>query len=189
MPNSSVRRFRPCAQAVGRSRSAASNLLRLLNLVEPVQQLLMAGDLDMGHARAAGRDRRLRRALSQSARPLSLTMEPPARTARNWALTVLLGAFVVVALGLVIFWGDLVSTVLDPKVPFQTYEPPPAPDYATNGAWYLRPNTADLRDADVFFVGPTTYDGGRNWNARINHPKASRQFQDVMAPNYVGPFV
>ena len=40
------------AQAVGRSRSAASNLLRLLNLVEPVQQLLMAGDLDMGHARA-----------------------------------------------------------------------------------------------------------------------------------------
>jgi ParB family chromosome partitioning protein len=37
---------------VGRSRSAASNLLRLLNLAAPVQQLLMAGDLDMGHARA-----------------------------------------------------------------------------------------------------------------------------------------
>lgn len=40
------------AQAIGRSRSAASNLLRLLNLAEPVQQMLMAGDLDMGHARA-----------------------------------------------------------------------------------------------------------------------------------------
>ena len=40
------------AQSVGRSRSAASNLLRLLNLTEPVQQMLMAGDLDMGHARA-----------------------------------------------------------------------------------------------------------------------------------------
>ncbi len=40
------------AQAVGRSRSAASNLLRLLNLTEPVQQMLLAGDLDMGHARA-----------------------------------------------------------------------------------------------------------------------------------------
>lgn len=40
------------AQAVGRSRSAASNLLRLLNLAEPVQHMLMAGDLDMGHARA-----------------------------------------------------------------------------------------------------------------------------------------
>jgi ParB family chromosome partitioning protein len=40
------------AQAVGRSRSAASNLLRLLQLADPVQTMLMAGDLDMGHARA-----------------------------------------------------------------------------------------------------------------------------------------
>jgi ParB family chromosome partitioning protein len=40
------------AQAVGRSRSAASNLLRLLNLTVPVQQMLLAGDLEMGHARA-----------------------------------------------------------------------------------------------------------------------------------------
>ena len=40
------------ADAVGRSRSAASNLLRLLQLAEPVQELLMAGDIDMGHARA-----------------------------------------------------------------------------------------------------------------------------------------
>jgi len=40
------------AQSVGRSRSAASNLLRLLHLAEPVQGMLMAGDIDMGHARA-----------------------------------------------------------------------------------------------------------------------------------------
>lgn len=40
------------AQSVGRSRSAASNLMRLLQLAEPVQAMLMAGDLDMGHARA-----------------------------------------------------------------------------------------------------------------------------------------
>ncbi|WP_426194540.1 ParB/RepB/Spo0J family partition protein [Massilia sp. DWR3-1-1] len=40
------------AQAVGRSRSAVSNLLRLINLAQPVQTMLMAGDLDMGHARA-----------------------------------------------------------------------------------------------------------------------------------------
>ncbi|CAN5654620.1 ParB/RepB/Spo0J family partition protein [soil metagenome] len=40
------------SQAVGRSRSAASNLLRLLNLADPVQTMLMAGDIDMGHARA-----------------------------------------------------------------------------------------------------------------------------------------
>ena len=40
------------AQAIGRSRSATSNLLRLLNLAKPVQDMLFAGDLDMGHARA-----------------------------------------------------------------------------------------------------------------------------------------
>ncbi|TRZ67657.1 MAG: ParB/RepB/Spo0J family partition protein [Rhodocyclaceae bacterium] len=40
------------ADAVGRSRSAASNLLRLLHLAKPVQECLFSGELDMGHARA-----------------------------------------------------------------------------------------------------------------------------------------
>ncbi|MBL8449069.1 MAG: ParB/RepB/Spo0J family partition protein [Dechloromonas sp.] len=40
------------ADAVGRSRPATSNLLRLLQLSAPVQELLMSGKLDMGHARA-----------------------------------------------------------------------------------------------------------------------------------------
>lgn len=40
------------AQAIGRSRSATSNLLRLLQLAQPIQDLLMDGRIDMGHARA-----------------------------------------------------------------------------------------------------------------------------------------
>ena len=40
------------ADAVGRSRSATSNLLRLLKLAKPVQEMLMRGALEMGHARA-----------------------------------------------------------------------------------------------------------------------------------------
>jgi ParB family transcriptional regulator, chromosome partitioning protein len=40
------------AQSIGRSRSATSNLLRLLNLATPVQTMLLAGDIDMGHARS-----------------------------------------------------------------------------------------------------------------------------------------
>lgn len=40
------------ADAVGRSRPATSNLLRLLGLPDPVRELLMAGDIEMGHARA-----------------------------------------------------------------------------------------------------------------------------------------
>ncbi len=39
------------ADALGRSRSAATNLLRLLQLAKPVQDMLMAGDIEMGHAR------------------------------------------------------------------------------------------------------------------------------------------
>ncbi len=40
------------AKAVGKSRSAISNLLRLGQLAKPVQAMLLAGDIDMGHARA-----------------------------------------------------------------------------------------------------------------------------------------
>lgn len=40
------------AQAVSRSRSAVTNLLRLLELAKPVQDMVMHGKLDMGHARA-----------------------------------------------------------------------------------------------------------------------------------------
>lgn len=40
------------AMAIGRSRSATSNLLRLVNLAAPIQTMLLAGDIDMGHARA-----------------------------------------------------------------------------------------------------------------------------------------
>jgi len=40
------------AEAVGRSRSGVTNLLRLLSLAKPVQELVLRGRLDMGHARA-----------------------------------------------------------------------------------------------------------------------------------------
>ena len=40
------------ADAIGRSRSGTTNLLRLLNLTEAVQRMLIDGKIDMGHARA-----------------------------------------------------------------------------------------------------------------------------------------
>jgi hypothetical protein len=116
-------------------------------------------------------------------------MAKPAPQRTRWWFVGVLGVLIVLGLGVVAFWGDLVSTALDPKVPFQTYDPPPGPNYATSGSWYLRPKAGSALAADVFFVAPTTYDGGRNWNARLNARKASRQFEEVMAPNYVGPFV
>lgn len=109
---------------------------------------------------------------------------------RRWLRFAFAGLALLVAGALAIFWGDVMSTALDPKVPFQTYRPPPAPDYARGDAWALRPRAGDASmPADVFFVAPTTYDGGKDWNAPIDDPKAGRLFREVMAPNYVGPFV
>lgn len=108
---------------------------------------------------------------------------------RRWLFAGLGGLTLILGAATTIFWGDLVSTDLDPKIPYQTYQPPPAPDYARVGAWRLWPGTPGGPPADVFFIPPTTYDGGRNWNARLEHPKAARQFREVMAPNYAGPFI
>ena len=117
----------------------------------------------------------------------------PPRGARWLALTVL-GVLTFLGLATAVFWDDLMRTALDPKAPFQTYRPPPAPDYAQRSAWYLMPTTpqapaAGEPRADVFFVGPTTYDGGKDWNAPIGDAKSNEVFRRVMAPNYAGPFV
>lgn len=100
----------------------------------------------------------------------------------------------VLAAAAFIWRDDIMRTGLDPKEPFQTYEPPPAPDYGLREAWALlpaQPRTPGANDppADVFFVSPTTYDGGDHWNAPTDDAKADRVFRQVMAPNYAGPFV
>lgn len=102
---------------------------------------------------------------------------------------ILAGAGLLVAVLLALFWDDLASTSLDPKTPYQTYRPPPAPDYGRLDSWRLWSRSVGAPSADVFFIAPTTYDGGRHWNAPIDEPRARRQFEEVMAPNYVGPFL
>jgi len=101
--------------------------------------------------------------------------------------------FVVVLAAAWIWRGDILRTQLDPRVPFQTYTPPPAPDYARRQAWARlparpeQPTPADL-PLDVFFVHPTTYDGGREWNGPIDDGKARRLLDRVMMPNHAGPY-
>ncbi|WP_340645275.1 DUF3089 domain-containing protein [Phenylobacterium sp.] len=89
---------------------------------------------------------------------------------------------------------DIASNALDPKEPFQTYEPPPTPDYRQRAAWALLPAHPDVwtaadPPADVFFIGPTSYDGGQDWNGPIDDVQADKFFRRVVAPNYAGPFV
>lgn len=118
--------------------------------------------------------------------------EAAPRRTRWWAFAVV-GVALVLGLATGVFWSDLRRTALDPKVPFQTYKPPPAPDYASRAAWALMPTDPAAPEvelaADVFFVGPTTYDGGRHWNAPLDERGADRLFRQAMAPNYAGPFV
>lgn len=116
------------------------------------------------------------------------------RPLRRWLTYAGIAFGVVVLVAAFVFRDDILRTSLDPKVPFQTYEPPPAPDYGRREAWALLPTTpavwtAAEPPADVFFVSPTTYEGGRHWNSPIGEAKSDRYFRRVIAPNYAGPFV
>jgi hypothetical protein len=101
-----------------------------------------------------------------------------------------------VALLLTAAWvwrADIHEALLDPGVPFQTYTPPPAPNYADLSGWDMLPaNPADLGpgdpQVDIFFVHPTTFDGGREWNGPIGNRDANRLTRKIMLPNYAGPF-
>ena len=112
----------------------------------------------------------------------------------RWLALLLLSLVLVLGVATGVFWDDLMKTSLDPKTPFQTYKPPPAPDYARPDAWALLPAhpeapAASDAPADIFFISPTTFDGGHDWNGPIDDEHADRVFKRAMAPNYAGPFV
>lgn len=94
---------------------------------------------------------------------------------------------VLVITAAIVWWGDVVRTTLDPKIPFQTYTPPPAPDYAKANSWALKPDKP-VHPVDVFFIAPTTYAGGKHWNAPINDTDVRARMDRMVLPNGVGPF-
>ncbi|HEX8469931.1 MAG TPA: DUF3089 domain-containing protein [Brevundimonas sp.] len=99
-------------------------------------------------------------------------------------------AFVLLIVAATAFWrGDILRAGLDPQVPFQTYEPPPAPDYAKPSSWaLLDARTPSAGDAQIFFVHSTTFDGGPDWNGPIDDAEADAYLRRVVIPNYAGPF-
>jgi len=107
------------------------------------------------------------------------------------AIAVVVTALAIVAGALAIWWGDILQALLDPELPYAVYKPPAAPDYSRPGAWALGAPMAAKSDdppVDVFFVHPTTFDGGRNWNGPIDDRRANRVLMREMLPNYAGPF-
>lgn len=105
------------------------------------------------------------------------------------ALALVVGA-VAGALILLVWRDDILEAFLDPEIPYAVYKPPPAPDYRLPSAWALIPGALHPGDppVDVFFIHPTTFDGGRDWNGPIGDRRALKMLRDVMLPNYAGPF-
>lgn len=116
-------------------------------------------------------------------------MRMPGLTLRQWVgYTGFALVFILVA-AVAVWRGDILKAGLDPQIPFQTYEPPAAPDYRQSAAWALQDARAPGADeAAIFFVHSTTYDGGKGWNGPIGDRKADAYLTRVVIPNYAGPF-
>ncbi len=74
----------------------------------------------------------------------------------------------------------------DPRIPFQTYVPPTAPDYADASAWAIPPHKGD--GVSIFVVTPTVYWGGKEWNTPLDAPKPLERLYRTAIPNWAGPF-
>lgn len=116
-------------------------------------------------------------------------MKMPSLTFRQWVgYTGFALVFILVA-AVMVWRGDILKAGLDPQIPFQTYEPPPAPDYRQPTAWaLLEARAPDAENAAIFFVHSTTYDGDGGWNGPIGDRKADAYLKRVVIPNYAGPF-
>ena len=112
------------------------------------------------------------------------------RHVKLWSVVTgsLVTALVIAAL--VIWSDDIVEAFLDPKLPYAVYRQPSAPDYAKRSAWALLPGPLQPGDpaADVFFVHPTTFDGGKDWNGPIEDRRAAAVLSRSMLPNYAAPY-
>lgn len=111
----------------------------------------------------------------------------------RYRLAVFLGAaglclLAVVALG--IWRDDILEALLNPKIPYAVYRPPIAPNYSDANAWARLPGPVLPGDppSDVFFIHPTTFDGGHEWNGPITDRTADHRLTADMIPNYAAPF-
>ncbi|WP_425983846.1 DUF3089 domain-containing protein [Brevundimonas sp. TWP1-2-1b1] len=108
-------------------------------------------------------------------------------TFRQWVGYAGFAAVLILTAAVAVWSGDILRAGLDPQVPFQTYKPPPAPDYRSASSWALMDEGAPDR-ASVFFVMPTTFDGGAEWNGPIDDTRANAYLRRVVLPNYASPF-
>jgi len=110
----------------------------------------------------------------------------------RWIVSSVCLAFVVV-IGLAAFalQENLVLFFLNPKTPYETYAPPPAPDYVLDENWAMLPTTLqndDEENAAVFYIHSTTYASRQEWNAPVDNAEAGNLTLKTALPNEAGPF-
>jgi len=92
-----------------------------------------------------------------------------------------------------IYRDAIFSHIQDPGQPFQTYEPPAAPNYASLDSWLAQPDFGVdpftlTAKGDVFVVVPSVYRGGEHWNLPSDDLKRKRKLERIVRPNYVSPY-
>ena len=92
-----------------------------------------------------------------------------------------------------IYQDDIFQTIQDPRQPFQTYEPPEAPDYHIAESWLslpdlsIDPYTLD-EPGDVFVVVPSVYRGGEHYVLPSDDLRRKSKLERIVRPNYVTPY-
>ncbi|GGD03330.1 DUF3089 domain-containing protein [Aquisalinus flavus] len=110
----------------------------------------------------------------------------------RWIISSVSLAFVVV-IGLAAFalQENLILFLLNPKTPYETYAPPPAPDYSVDDNWAMLP-TGSATDGDekaaAFYIHSTTYASREEWNAPVDDSVAGNLTMKTALPNEAGPF-
>ena len=92
-----------------------------------------------------------------------------------------------------LYRDDIFQHIQDPGQPFQTYEPPAAPNYASLDSWLAQPDLGVdpftlTAKGDVFVVVPSVYRGGEHWNLPSDDLKRKNKLQRIVRPNYVSPY-
>ncbi len=136
------------------------------------------------------------------ATPEGVKINPTARRV-IYTITVLIA---LVIAGAILFMGmgrSLFLSAIDPAAPFETYTPPPEPDYARTESWAALPFTDDFADfvparlapppvpanmADTFFVHSTTFLSGEGWNAATGHWLASKHAEETSIKHHASAF-
>lgn len=125
-------------------------------------------------------------------------MKPKTRNSHRFALwQMLLGgviATLVIAASLAwIYRDDIFQNIQDPRQPFQTYDPPEAPDYVQADSWLSQPDLSidpfklDVK-GDVFVVVPSVYRGGEHYVLPSDDLRRKSKLERIVRPNYVTPY-